>query len=86
MVGRIDDAITALSGNGGIFIGTNQYTAVNNAIANAFTLNNFLWQGANFGFLDIANLFQFIQIAAPPIFYVVFARRRPPVVRRPLRL
>jgi hypothetical protein len=86
MVGRIDDAITALSGNGGIFIGTNQYTAVNNTIANAFTLNNFLWQGANFGFLDIANLFQFIQIATPPIFYVVFARRRPPVVRRPLRL
>ena len=85
MVGRIDDAIAVLSGPGGIFIGSNRYTAFNKSISNAFTLNAFLWQGANFGTLNIGDLLQLILTAVPPTFYVVFARRCPPVVRRPCR-
>lgn len=86
MVGRIDDAIAVLSSPGSIFVGNNRYTAFNKSIANAFTLNTFLWQGANFGTINIGSLLQLILTAVPPTFYVVFARRRPPVVRRPLRL
>lgn len=86
MVGRIDDAITVLSGTGGTFGGSNRFAAVNNAVANAFTLNTFLWQGANFGTINIANLLQLIGKASPPIFYVLFVRHRPPIQQRPLRL
>ena len=86
MSGRIDDAIAALSGNGGIFTGINTYTAVNKSIANAFTLNQFLWQGALAGRVDFGQLVQLINKGKEPIFYVVFARRRPAAVSRPLRL
>jgi len=86
MSGRIDDAIAALSGNGGIFTGINTYTAFNKSIANAFTLNQFLWQGALAGRVNFGQLVQLINKGKEPIFYVVFARRRPAAISRPLRL
>jgi hypothetical protein len=87
MSGRIDDAIAALSGSGGgSFNAANSYVAVNNAIANAFKLNNFLWQASLAGKADFGQLIQIINKGKTPIFYVVFARRRPPAISRPLRL
>ena len=87
MSGRIDDAIAAYSsGNGGIFTGINTYTAFNQSIANAFTLNQFLWQGALAGRVDFGQLVQLINKGKEPIFYAVFARRRPAAISRPLRL
>jgi hypothetical protein len=86
MTGRIDDAIAILSGAGGIFTGSNRFTAFNNSIANAFTLNTFMWQAANFGIANFGGLLQLIGKSNPPVFYVVFARHRPAIIRRPLRL
>lgn len=85
MSGRIDDAITALA-SGGIFTGINAYTAVNKAIANAFTLNKFLWRGALAGKVDYGQLIRLISRGTSPTFYVVFVRHRPPAASRPLRL
>jgi hypothetical protein len=86
MSGRIDDAIAALTDGGGIFSAVNNYAAVNNSIANAFKLNNFLWQASLAGKADFGQLIKIINKGKTPIFYVVFARRRPPVISRPLRL
>ncbi len=86
MSGRIDAAITALSGAGGVFTGVNRFAAVNASIANAFTLHSFLSKGSLVGRVDFGKLIQLINRGKQPVFYVVFARRRPPVINRPLRL
>ncbi len=86
MVSRIDDAIVTLSGTGGIFVGGNLFTDLNKMVRNAFALNNFMWKAANFGFVEIGDLIPKIKKITLPDFYVVFARHRPRVVSRPLRL
>lgn len=86
MVARIDAAITALTGDGDLVANDNVFTSVNQAIANAYARQKFLWQAANFGNVGVNDLINLINKSSPPVFYVVFVRRQLDPIARPLGL
>lgn len=82
----IQGAIVSLSSGGGVFTGSNRFTAVTREVRNRFVATSFVANALTRGVGRHTDLLQLVNRAQDPLFYVVFVRHRPDAIRRPLLL